>query len=46
MIPILIGVAGDAGAFSLGIALVGALLFTGAVLSRLMIYSDQSVETL
>jgi NNP family nitrate/nitrite transporter-like MFS transporter len=46
MIPILIGVAGDAGAFSLGIALVGALLFTGTVLSLYLTYSDRSKDTL
>ena len=44
MIPILIGVAGDAGAFSLGIVLVGALVLTGTALSRLLIFSDQATE--
>jgi NNP family nitrate/nitrite transporter-like MFS transporter len=45
MIPILIGVAGDAGTFSLGIVLVGALVLTGTALSRLLIFSDEATET-
>jgi NNP family nitrate/nitrite transporter-like MFS transporter len=45
LIPILIGVAGDAGHFSFGIVVVGGLIFTGTVLSRLLILSNQSTET-
>jgi NNP family nitrate/nitrite transporter-like MFS transporter len=45
IIPILIGVAGDAGTFSLGIVLVGVLVFSGTVLSRFLTYSAQSTES-
>jgi hypothetical protein len=41
IIPTLIGVAGS---FALGIVLVGILAFTGAVLSRFLIYPDQGRE--
>lgn len=44
IIPILIGLAGDAGNFALGITLVGALLFVGTVLSRFLTYADQGRE--
>jgi NNP family nitrate/nitrite transporter-like MFS transporter len=45
IIPILIGVAGDAGTFSFGIVLVGILIFSGTIFSRFVTYSDQSPET-
>lgn len=41
LIPLLIGIAGDAGSFALGIVIVGALIFMGTVFSRFLIYPDQ-----
>jgi len=41
IIPILIGVAGDAGTFSYGIILAGILIFSGSVLSRYLTHSEQ-----
>lgn len=36
LVPLLIGIAGDAGSFALGIVVVGALIFMGTFLTRLL----------
>lgn len=45
IIPILIGVAGDTGSFSMGIVVAGFLILTGAVLSRLLRAPEEAGET-
>ena len=42
--PLLIGLAGDAGVFAFGIVLIGALIFTGGILSRLLTFSRSGTK--
>ena len=42
VVPILVGMAGDAGCFDLGLVLVGGFIFLGAVFSRFLTLQDQS----
>jgi NNP family nitrate/nitrite transporter-like MFS transporter len=41
MLPILIGIMGDAGAFGLGIVMVGALIILASILPRYLIFRQQ-----